>query len=78
MKTKKRWISGLLTAVMLFSLCACSSTDTGSGDAGGETAEGGSKPVSELKVGVVMKSFDEFQQAVMDGATAAAGRAGLF
>ena len=77
MKTKKRWISGLLTAVMLFSLCACSSTDTGSGDAGGETAEGGSKPVSELKVGVVMKSFDEFQQAVMDGATAAAVEAGI-
>lgn len=77
MKTKKRWISGLLTAVMLFSLCACSSTDTGSGDAGGETAEGGSKTVSELKVGVVMKSFDEFQQAVMDGATAAAVEAGI-
>ena len=77
MKTKKRWISGLLTAVMLFSLCACSSTDTGSGDACGETAEGGSKPVSELKVGVVMKSFDEFQQAVMDGATAAAVEAGI-
>ncbi len=77
MKTKKRWISGLLTAVMLFSLCACSSTDTGSGDTGGETAEGGSKPVSELKVGVVMKSFDEFQQAVMDGATAAAVEAGI-
>lgn len=77
MKTKKRWISGLLTAVMLFSLCACSSTDTGSGDAGGETAEGGSKPVSELKVGVVMKSFDEFQQAVMDGATAAVVEAGI-
>ena len=77
MKTKKRRISGLLTAVMLFSLCACSSTDTGSGDTGGETAEGGSKPVSELKVGVVMKSFDEFQQAVMDGATAAAVEAGI-
>lgn len=89
MKKTKRWMGGLLVCAMLFSLGACGSgSGAGAGasttapptDSGAaQTADPGSggKNVSDLKIGVVMKSFDEFQQAVMDGAKQGAADAGI-
>lgn len=80
MKKANRWFGGFIVTAMLFSLCACGGTggsaaDSEVGDAGSQTA--GQKATADLKVGVVMKSFDEFQQAVMDGAKQGAADAGI-
>lgn len=82
MKKAKRWISRFLAITMLFSLCACGNADSGAGgtapeDTGTQAADTGKKETKDLKVGVVMKSFDEFQQAVMDGAKQGAADAGI-
>lgn len=93
MKKAKRLLGGILTATLLFSLAACGGTDGGASSGGGSAASGstptsstggaasgqtyGGKAASDIKIGVVMKSFDEFQQAVMDGAKQSAVDAGI-
>ncbi|MGE4549619.1 MAG: sugar ABC transporter substrate-binding protein [Intestinibacillus sp.] len=87
MKKAKRWIGILLTLAMAASLTACGGAggssagdSTAPAEGGGDTAQdagSGAKDASQLKIGVVMKSFDEFQQAVMDGAKQAAKDAGI-
>lgn len=90
MKKMKHWLCGLLSAAMLAALAACGGSnqpaDTGTesaantstaSDASGTSASGSVADVQNLKIGVVMKSFDEFQQAVMNGAKSAAAEAGI-
>ncbi|MGL6202656.1 MAG: sugar ABC transporter substrate-binding protein [Lachnospiraceae bacterium] len=70
----------VLMICMVVNLEACgeSSSDTESTSTSAE-AQGGNdtSDVSDLKVGVVMKSYDEFQQLVMDGAKEAALELGI-
>ncbi|WP_462384739.1 sugar ABC transporter substrate-binding protein [Intestinibacillus massiliensis] len=71
---------------MAFTLGACGGggsdagttppADSGSGTAA-DSGDSGAKDVSSLKIGVVMKSFDEFQQQVIDGAKQGAKDAGI-
>lgn len=78
MNIAKRWIGILLVITMALTLGACGGGTDNAGDAGSTpAADGGEKEVSSLKVGIVMKSFDEFQQAVIDGAKAGAKEAGI-
>ncbi|MCB6365782.1 sugar ABC transporter substrate-binding protein [Intestinibacillus massiliensis] len=86
MKKAKRWIGILLVLAMAFTLGACGGggsdagttppADSGSGTAA-DSGDSGAKDVSSLKIGVVMKSFDEFQQQVIDGAKQGAKDAGI-
>lgn len=87
---KRKMISAMLVITMTFSMIACGSSDkdiktadspsaaedtTASDDS--SASEGSAADVSDLKVGIVMKSSDEFQNAVVRGATEAAVEAGV-
>lgn len=90
---KKRMLSLLLTVAMGVSLVACgssssSTTESASTESSSSTtttteaaieaaAESTGIAFEDLKIGVVMKSFDEFQQAAMDGAEETAIAAGV-
>jgi ribose transport system substrate-binding protein len=65
----KKASSMVLAVVMLLAVVACSKKTDGSADT--------EKDPAKLKVGVVMKSFDEFQQQVMDGAVDMAQELGI-
>jgi len=89
----KKRICYVLALVLVFALSACGGGTTSSAPASQaapsetpsaadsqtpapESSSDGIDP-SALKVGVIMKSFDEFQQAVMDGAKDAAVELGI-
>ncbi len=88
---RKKLLSILLAGTMVIALSGCGknagsaeSADSGSSkESTGETSDspseeqGDDKDVSELKIGIVMKSSDEFQNAVVEGAKAAAVEAGV-
>ena len=86
---KKRIVGIMLAAVLAAAMIGCGGGSSSSGsadnsaesteDAGGEegTEVSGDVDASSLKVGIVMKSSDEFQNAVVEGATDAAKEAGI-
>ena len=88
---RKKLISILLAGTMIIALTACGGNSGESGNSesksteessldssdSGTEEEQGKKDVSELKIGIVMKSSDEFQNAVVEGAKAAAVEAGV-
>ncbi|MBQ9016609.1 MAG: sugar ABC transporter substrate-binding protein, partial [Firmicutes bacterium] len=69
MSLKKKLIGAamILTLVFAFTACGSGSSDEGSGDSAN----------SDVKIGVIMKSSDEFQNAVVQGAKDAAAEAGI-
>lgn len=80
----------LLVGAMVFAMTACgsSSSDSGSAadssagteesaDEGSDASSSADVDVADLKVGIIMKSSDEFQNAVVQGATDAAIEAGI-
>lgn len=80
---KRRLLAVSLGMVLAFSFAACGSeggesanVSSVSGSAEAESTSGG-KAVEDLKVGVVMKSSDEFQNQVVEGAKAACIEAGI-
>ena len=79
---KKKLFALLLAGMMVLSLAACgggSGGSSGGGEAAGGADDAGSGGVdpSQLKVGIIMKSSDEFQNAVVEGAKAAAADLGI-
>jgi len=71
MSLSKKMVILVLMICMTANLAACnkSSSGTESSSTAAEIQEGSDTgDISDLKVGVVMKSYDEFQQLVMDGA----------
>ena len=67
---KKKVIGVLMIMAMAFAFAACGGGSSDSGDSG-DSAN------SDVKVGVIMKSSDEFQNAVVQGAKDAAEEAGI-
>ena len=67
----KRIVCFLLAALMVLALIGCGEKPAPADDSSG------TKDVSELKVGIVMKSSDEFQNAVVEGAKDACIAAGI-
>ena len=61
----KKFVSMLLLVVMLTALVGCGS---GSDQAAAPSEEEAVLTTADLKIGVVMKSFDEFQSALIKGA----------
>ncbi len=79
---KKKIVSLLLVGAMVLAMTACSSSGGSSSDSSsdsGSTEESSSEEsdASDIKVGIIMKSSDEFQNAVVQGATDAAVEAGI-
>lgn len=84
MNLLKKIICCALTLSLVVVCAACGNTTTASSSKSEDTkaasemqSESTNIDVSNLKVGVVMKSFDEFQQSVMDGAKDAAIELGI-
>lgn len=81
---KRKMISTMLAITMAFSLIACGSSDKNAKTADSSSttedtsaSDDSDTAVSDLKVGIVMKSSDEFQNSVVKGATEAAIKAGV-
>lgn len=77
---KRKLVGAMLIAAMALSLIACGGEKESSEPqeaAKEESAESSDSSVSDLKVGIVMKSSDEFQNAVVQGAKDAALEAGI-
>lgn len=69
---KKKAIGIILIMAMAFALAACG----GSSDSG-DSGEAADNPNADVKIGVIMKSSDEFQNAVVEGAKDTAIAAGV-
>lgn len=74
MKNIKRIMGLLLVCLMVIGMTACGSSGSSSSSSDSSDSE---VDVSQLKVGIIMKSSDEFQDTVVEGARAAAKELGI-